>query len=79
MDQHPTYTKGTAMSYAEIVERRLALDTELDHQEVRATTADYPEWQQVSVRDRADDAGDGIIRQRCGGGYRIIRKKIGGN
>lgn len=21
--------------------------------------------------------GDGVIRQRCGGGYRVIRKKIG--
>lgn len=67
------------MSYQEIHRRRLALQAALEEQDTAVATAEPPEWQQVRLRRHPqEDGASGVQYQKCGGGRRIIRKKIGG-
>ncbi len=68
-------------TFAEIQSARLALTARLDRHPDQAFAAELPEWQQVQPRhvDDRTDTSCGILYQPCGGGRRVIRKKIGGN
>jgi hypothetical protein len=66
------------MTFSEITQRRLVLDSQLDRP--LRISIEPPEWQQVNYENAVltytDEAG--IVHQRCGGGCRIVRKRIGG-
>lgn len=67
-------------TFAEIHAARIALDAQLDAPIILPFVAEPPAWQQVNVRHRADDTQQsaGIMFQQCGGGRRIIKKKVAG-
>lgn len=69
------------MTYPEIVERRLALFGLRSESVVLVLEADLPEYLQVYLRPVPSDTAkysNGVVYQRCGGGRRVIRKRIGG-
>lgn len=78
------------MTYQQIRDARIVLDEELDLEEearqrgprlrLRASDeGELPDWQQFCLREGEDtDRNGGVTYQRCGGGRRIIRKRIGG-
>lgn len=68
-------------SYAEIAARRLELLRALERLEAEGTDVELPECQQVRLHTGADDnitRSYGVTYQRCGGGRRVIRKRMGG-
>lgn len=69
------------MTFQEITARRVAMQAVPVHEEShQGGYCTPPEWQQVSVRANGeDDTHTTEVRQRCGGGYRILRKRIGGS
>ena len=77
------------MTFQQITERRIALTEELDREErVLATAGRYAANPQYSDEDGVclctasedccHEAG-GVRYQKCGGGRRVLRKKIGGD
>ena len=70
------------MTLFEIIEaRRRDMDSRLCEQaEAAMFAADPPEWCQVNTRQVSEYNRDGgVTFQRCGGGRRVIRKRIGGS
>jgi len=65
------------MTFQEITQRRIALQVPQHDESNTYGQPEPPDWQRVFMRDRSEDDGV-ILRQRCGGGYRVLRKKIGG-
>jgi hypothetical protein len=67
------------MTYAEIREMRLVLTDTLSRRE---TEGDQLAIETVETRTYTSDVNparaSGVVFQRCGGGVRILRKRIGG-
>lgn len=65
------------MTLAEITRRRVELNAQLDKPKPK-TENELPEYALVYIRQGNDrtEVG-GTVYQQCGGGRRILRKKIG--
>jgi hypothetical protein len=67
------------MTYVEIMNARRALDVRLGGDQSEQEVIDVDGGSRIKRVRRPRLGDDGIRYQRCGGGYRIIRKLIGGN
>lgn len=62
--------------------RKLIGDWNVPSQDQGKTTFDVPDDQEVTTRvykDHTYTVSSGVVYQKCGGGRRVIRKRIGGN
>lgn len=65
------------MTFEEITRRRIELGRSAEKLVEGSTECDIPAWMRVALKKRVQSI-EGIAYQRCGGGRRVIRKKLGG-